>query len=312
MSEQEKAVPEAIDGEKPRSMWRGPVKAALQISLTLVLFWLATRKVDWPKVEVLLQTVSVTFVILAGLALNAGQALSARRQQLMLRTAGISLPYRLSAWLFYRGMFYNLALPGGISGDGYKAYFLNRAVKGRLRRIITSLVLERGSGALSLLILCCALYLIATPTVADPKLAPWFRYAVWLAWAVVVVVPLAAFVPLRAGTFAHRFRGVVPISLGVQFCQLLFALSMTWALGVETGLIAYLLAFAASSLASVIPISLGGIGVREYVMSHAILVISVQPEVGLLIAMGYNSIYLLSAGVAAFFPRPAGEIRPLA
>ncbi len=283
-------------------------KRVVQLGLTVVLFWLATRKVNWADVGAVLARANWVWVVVAFVALNVGQLISAQRFTRMAHFAGIHLPYRLAAWLFYQGMFYNLVLPGGISGDGYKGYDLNRQVKGRLRQLITALVLERGSGALALLVLCCALVAAFPPPATAAVSAPLLRWIGYFAWAVVVAVPV--FLVLRLGRtglwhWVRAVQAVLPLSVSVQLCQLGFALAMALALGVPLGQTPpYLLAFAASSLVAVLPVSIGGIGAREYVLSHANLALAVVPEVGILLAMGYNVLYLISAGLGALPGRP--------
>lgn len=299
--------------------WRTWLKRLIQVALTGLLLYLATRKVDWQKVQRVWAEVSFGWVVVAFLMLNAGQWVSGFRQKVMMRFAQVMLPYRFSVWLFYQGMFYNLVLPGGISGDGYKAYVLQRHIKqhpqarssGNLKRIVLALLLDRGSGALALGWLCCLLLLFTPVNLEGSPLAPWYAAAQWVAGAVVVLLPLAVILPVFKWHWVKAMQRVFPLAVGTQVAQLGFALAMTLALGVSGGTTNYLLVFAASSLIAVLPISIGGIGAREYVMSHAYLLLPVPPEVGLLIGLSYNVLYLISAGLGALAPRPPGKAEPL-
>jgi glycosyltransferase 2 family protein len=310
---------DAEDAPAPTGRQRlfGVLKRVFQLGLTGLLFWLATRKVDWQQVRLVWAEAQWLWVVVAFVALNTGQLFSARRQQRMLRFARIGIPYRLSAWLFYQGMFYNLVLPGGISGDGYKGYYLNRQVKGRLKEVITALVLERGSGALALLGLCSLLVTLTSVTGApDPTVALWVRLGTYAAWAVVLLLPVAILAPIEdAGPWhwVRAIQAVMPISLITQVCQLGFCLCMVLALNIPLAQATpYLLAFAASSLVAVLPVSFGGIGAREYVMSHAYLLLAaVTIENGFVIALSYNVLYLLSAGLGALIPKPKGAATDL-
>lgn len=301
------AAPLADSPEAPPAKpWFGRVlRLVIQLGITVLLLWLALRKVKWDDLTAVLSSLSIWSVGAALVALNAGMFVAAARQRSLLRAAGVDIPYRLSLWLYYRGMFYNMALPGGISGDGYKGYYLNRRTPGRLRRIITSLLLERLNGALGLAIWVALLLWVAELSAADPALHGYLLWLQYLAAAGLVLVAAALFIPLRlTALFARGFRAALPYSLGVQACQLLFAWALAFSLGGGDHWVSYLLAFTASSLAAVLPISLGGIGVREYVLGHANLFLVMDPTIGLAIALLYNGMYLFSAGVSAFVPRP--------
>ena len=41
---------------------------------------------------------------------------------------GVFISEKESLKLYYKGMFYNIMLPGGIGGDGYKGYYLHNTL----------------------------------------------------------------------------------------------------------------------------------------------------------------------------------------
>ena len=50
-------------------------------------------------------------------------------------------------------MYYNLFLPGGIGGDGYKIYLLNKKYGTKARKLFWAVLLDRINGVLALFVL---------------------------------------------------------------------------------------------------------------------------------------------------------------
>ena len=53
-------------------------------------------------------------------------------------------------------MFYNLFLPGGIGGDAYKGFVIQRKFKVKTKKVVGALLLDRLSGMLLIIIYTCA------------------------------------------------------------------------------------------------------------------------------------------------------------
>jgi len=71
--------------------------------------------------------------------------------------------------LYFLGMFYNLFLPGGIGGDGYKVYYLHKHLSAPLKKSILALVLDRVTGLIALGILSL-IFLFAIPQRIIPEI----------------------------------------------------------------------------------------------------------------------------------------------
>jgi len=91
---------------------------------------------------------------------------------------------------------------------------------------------------------------------------------------------------------------------------MLSVLALVWSLGGREHLDLYLLGFALSSLAAVLPVSIGGIGLREYVLVNLPWILPLaDADLGLGFALLFNFLYVVSTVLAAFIPKSKGEIR---
>lgn len=183
----------------------------------------------------------------------ASQMVSSERLRLMLRPLGIRLRRWVCVKLYWLGLFYNFFLPGGVGGDGYKVYWLHRRWPASVRRLVLCLLGDRVSG-LAAILLYTALYACWRPGL----LPAW-----WL-----LAIPVAAYVYwLLFKLFAYRLRWTAcwaaGVSLVVQALQMAAAGAILKGLGVAGGYGDYLFLFLLSSVASAVPITVGGVGARE-------------------------------------------------
>ncbi|MFP4615375.1 MAG: lysylphosphatidylglycerol synthase transmembrane domain-containing protein [Thiohalorhabdus sp.] len=190
------------------------------------------------------------------LLFNGSQALSAVRLQVLLRPLRALPSMEEQLRLYYAGMFCNLYLPGGIGGDGLKAYWLKRRFGVRLGTLVRALVLDRAAGLAALGALALGLATLWSGS--------------W-GWAAAGAGGLLLYPALANGLFP-RFRGTalpaLGISLGVQAFQGASAWALMQALGLEGTL--YLLLFYLSAIAALLPVTIGGLGARELVFLYGL------------------------------------------
>ncbi len=88
-------------------------------------------------------------------ALITTSLLSVIRWQWLLRAQDIRLAWTRTLQLTFIGMFFNIALPGAVSGDFVKAFYIAREVHGKRARAFGSILFDRVAG-LSALVLVSA------------------------------------------------------------------------------------------------------------------------------------------------------------
>lgn len=227
------------------------------------------------------------WLLLALVLFNLSQVLSAARLQPIFRTAGAPLAFARNLRLYYVGMFYNLFLPGGIGGDAFKAYWLHRREGAPVGGLVAGLLLDRGAGLAALLLVAGALGAIvlerAWPLAAMAGVAAGYAGVVRLAF--------------RRFT-AIRWR-VLTLSVGIQLLQGGTALVLAQALG-GPGTVLVLL-FYLSSVAALLPITIGGIGARELVFLYGAEWTGHPPEAGVALGLLFFALTAVSALAGARF-----------
>ncbi|WP_420386860.1 lysylphosphatidylglycerol synthase transmembrane domain-containing protein [Roseivirga sp.] len=267
------------------------LKVAIQIVIAAFAIRYVVRTIDLDELKVTLLSANFGWLFLAFLAFNASKALSALRLNYFFRALGIQLKERFNLKLYYLGMLYNQFLPGGIGGDGYKVYLLNKWYKTSVKSLISATLLDRVSGVVALGFLAFILGLIGH---GQEAIAPFG----WLLWVGLVVAYPSYY--LLVHLLFKTFKSVNHITnlqaLGVQSLQVISAFLILKSLGVELGYIDYLTLFLVTSVAATLPVSLpGGIGIRELVMVKGAVFLLIDQTSATALATLFFLISLVSA-----------------
>ena len=120
--------------------------AVLKLLLSGLLLFLVFSRIPFREVWEVVNGAKPAYLTGALLAFTLSKWLSARRLNAYFHRIAIPLSQSSNLKLYLLGMFYNLFLPGGIGGDAYKGYLLNRVFKTPPKRLAQALLLDRLSG----------------------------------------------------------------------------------------------------------------------------------------------------------------------
>lgn len=134
--------------------WRKPVVTALQVALTLTILYFIFRD-PAKRAEMASAFVHADrWWLLAGfLIYGAVELLGALRWHLLLRVQGIVLPPARLVALLFIGVFFNFFIPGGTGGDVVRIFFLLKETPGKLGPALLSVFVDRLTGVLGLSLL---------------------------------------------------------------------------------------------------------------------------------------------------------------
>lgn len=230
-----------------------------QVVVATIAIYFVLNEIDVDELKRSLLGARIGPLIIAFLAFNASKMLSAFRLNYFFRALGLKLSENVNLKLYYLGMLYNQFLPGGIGGDGYKIYLLNKTYKTPLKGLIAATLLDRISGVVALGFLAVGLGLLGSAKDAMEG----YGFLLWIA----LLLAYPAYY-LLVNIFFKTFKKVNHITnlqaLGVQSLQLVCAYFILKALHVDTGFVDYFTLFLVSSVLAALPFSLpGGLGVRE-------------------------------------------------
>ncbi|WP_291868809.1 lysylphosphatidylglycerol synthase transmembrane domain-containing protein [Maribacter sp.] len=269
------------------------ITAALKVIISAILIYFISTKIDINEIGSVLKKANPIYVVCAILLFVLSKAIASIRLNLYFHQLNINLTEKSNLKLYLLGMFYNLFLPGGIGGDAYKGYLIKKQFKIDTKKIISVLVLDRLSGLLLLFIFACILNLFMDITLLQD-------------FNILIIIIISLFTSILAFWFINKkfFSYTLPIfwtsftfSALVQLAQLGSIFLILMSLNIETDLIGYLLIFLISSIVSVIPLTIGGIGSREITFFYGATFLGLNETVSISISMLF---FLITAFVSLF------------
>lgn len=277
---------------------------ALKIIISAALIYFIFTKLNVSEVFETVKKANPIYLVFALLLFIASKIIAAFRLNLYFHELKVLLTQKSNIKLYLLGMFYNLFLPGGIGGDAYKGYVIKKKFEVETKKVVSVLVLDRLSGLLLLFIYACGL---ALPLKND--LMEDFKILLGLAIPLSVIV----FYFLNKKFFGYVlpvFWKSVGYSALVQLSQLVCVYLILKSLGIETNTVAYLVIFLISSIVSVIPLTIGGIGSRELTFFYGAAFLDLNESTSVGVSMLF---FLITAVVSLFgiyyhFKRPELEI----
>ncbi len=275
------------------SQVKNQLKTALKILLTGGALVLVFQKIDTAQLLQLSKNLSWPWLLPAIVLFVGSKVATAIR----LNHYFANIPLLLSAWenwrLYLIGMFYNLFLPGGIGGDGYKVYLLNKEFKTPVKELLKASLLDRLGGLVAIVALLLALLGLIE--------LPWQGFATWTSKALLLAAALGmvpAFWLLQKVLFPNFlpsfWQGIIWSLVG-QLAQMASVFCLLLALGVQDNLLAYQAVFLLSSIVAVLPLTIGGVGARELVVVYAHSYAGIQETEAVAFSLLF---FLISAAVS--------------
>lgn len=248
----------------------------LKIFVSVVSIFFVLKKIDIEQVGATMGNVNRTLLFVSFLFMNLAQFTSTMRLKILLTYIGIEIGFWQNLKLYYKGMFYNLFLPGGIGGDGLKAFILKNKYGQPLKMTASGLVLDRLSGLAGLAFLGCLGLIFSAHLVSE-------NWLVWLSVSIIVVVYPAFYMLLRIlfKTFEPSFLRLSVWGMAVNLVQSVSVIFLFLAIGINDNMIVYLTVFYFATAAMVFPFTVGGVGIRELVFILAPTYLPINPEAGL-------------------------------
>src|SRR6476620_1566003 len=136
--------------EKKESKISKYMKLLMKIRVTLVCFWYISKKIDFTAAKDAFLKANWLWLSLAVILLMLSKLFSAFRLNIYFRNIHIHLTEWRNIKLYWLRMFYNLFLPGSISGDAYKVVLLKRKYDSSYKKTSAAVLLDRFSGLLAL------------------------------------------------------------------------------------------------------------------------------------------------------------------
>jgi uncharacterized membrane protein YbhN (UPF0104 family) len=277
--------PEAeIEIKKKESKTSRFLKLLLKIAITILCFWYISTKIDFSQALNAFLKSNWIFLFIALIFFLLSKVLSAFRLNIYFRNIKLQLSESNNIKLYWLGMFYNLFLPGAISGDAYKVVLLNRRYKTSYKKTSAAVLLDRFSGVLALGVILCIYGMIVLHN---------YKYDVLLIAA--AILGFAGFyfvIRFLFKDFLQSFFSTFLWALAVQLSQVICIYFIMLSLHLPLSQHEWIFIFLLAAVISVLPISLGGgLGTREFVFVEGSRFFHLNPQTGVIISLLF---YLLT------------------
>lgn len=260
------------------------LKLLLKIVITILCFSYISTKINFREALNALLKANWFFLFIALLFFILSKILSAFRLNIYFRNIKLQLSEWENIKLYWLGMFYNLFLPGAISGDAYKVILLNRRYKISYKKTSAAVLLDRFSGVLALGVILSVYGVIVLHN---------YKYDVLLIF--VAILAFAGFYFVIRFLFKDFIQSFFPTflwALAVQLSQVICIYFIMLSLHLPISQHEWVFIFLLAAVIAVLPISLGGgLGTREVVFAEGARFFLLDPQTGVIISLLF---YLLT------------------
>ena len=278
------------------------IKLLLKVAISVVCLWYVFTKINFSEVILAVKNANGWWLLAGFIIYTISKLLGSKRLSIYFKNIGIHLPEWENIKLYWLGMFYNLFLPGAITGDAYKVMLLSKRHKIPYKKTTAAVLLDRFSGLLSLGIIA-AIY--SAFTIHEKT------YVIILITGSLLCVPLFYIIIKKLfPDFLPGFWAAFLLGAAVQFAMVLCVYFILFALNIESNHTGYVFIFLIAAVASVLPISVGGgLGVREFVMIEGAKYAGLEQHTALLVSLLFYIITVICslAGIIYVFKSPFGK-----
>lgn len=267
------------------------MKLLTKIIFIIVAFLIILQKIDINTLKTI-KIHSFFYLFLALIFFNLSQIISAIRVHYYLKDIKVIPSFKKQLMLYYVGMFYNILLPGGIGGDAYKAYKFQKKFNKGYKAIIKALLIDRISGLFGIFVLIGVLLLFT-----KYKL---FSLIFLISPAILYLLHKFLFKEFNFKTFFY--------SIIIQSLQALSFLFILFSLGVKKKIVLSLIIFFISSILSTIPISIGGVGIRELTFLYLGEYFHLNATILIICAFLFFMITLISSIIGIIFIKKVKDV----
>jgi uncharacterized membrane protein YbhN (UPF0104 family) len=269
-------------------------KLLFKIAITLVCLWYVSTKINFTELK---DTVAMTnwgFLGLAFLAFIISKTIASFRLNIYFRNISLTITETENLKVFWLGMFYNLFLPGSVTGDAYKVIVLSKRFNTGYRQTTAAVLLDRFSGllGLGLILAIYSVFVLKSTT----------YIALLIVGAVAAVFILYFIIRRYLPEFLPGFWPTFLLGLAVQVMMVVCIYAIIHALHITSGQTEYVFIFLIAVVASVLPLTVGGgLGIREFVFYKGALYLGLNEHTSVIISLLFYCVTLITSLFGAVF-----------
>lgn len=318
---------------------KGKLSALIKTLVTALLFYFLFRKMDFQQFGATIGNARIGVLFGSFALLWLGHYMCIFRWRMLMRPLMPVFSLTRLFEIYCIGLFFNLTFPTAVGGDVVKIYYAGKPSR-KYAQSFAATFLDRDSGMLAMMIIACVgtmLLPLKVPGI-PVSLVVWVSFAGFIVLNVVIFMPYMhrlltrllnkvrlSRVATRVDAISSAFQimgknpRVLFDSLLISILNQLLVFAYTWVTAVGLHLTVpflYFLVFVpVISLITMIPITLSGIGLREYAFMSLFGAIGVAPASCLALGLFSSIMILLSAvpgGIVYIFFRNRGDLQQMA
>ncbi|MCH2038851.1 MAG: flippase-like domain-containing protein, partial [Rickettsiales bacterium] len=248
------------------------IKLLLKLSFAVFCIYFVIRSIDTTELVKHIKHTNLALVFAALVVLFGAQVVSALRMRYYFAHEQCLFKRYDAVAIYFVGALLNLSLPGGIGGDGYKVYIISKLRKIKKLLALKRVVSGRASGLLVLILYTGLLGFFSSLDDLIPYVDAVIAVAMIITvvcyfYSVKILLSEPPMLALGAVKYSAIVQGACVVASSLVFLSIGIDLSNT------SVFIDYLVLFMISSIVSILPISLGGIGLREITFVYGALLI---------------------------------------
>lgn len=275
-----------------------------KILFTILAVYLIASAADLEKIKKYFSQISLVYLFLALMALNLGQFISALRLQYYFKTIGVNFTSYYSIALYYTGMFFNRLLPSGVGGDGYITYVLKRHQKIKISTSVRLFLSGRANGLLFVFMWMYVFYFTGDIVNKIP-----YGYVLGALSAITIFICYIIGTKILLREKADVQIGSSKYSFFVQGLVAIAAYILLEGVGHNDNVIDCLMMFMFANAMIILPISIGGMGVREVVYFYGATLMGMDAELGVALSVLYYAMDIILSLCGLFFWHRLGKIK---
>lgn len=287
------------------------LKTVLKFIFSIVLFIIAFRLVDSKEIFKLMSHIDLLYIVIAVFFQLISTTIASYRWSLIMKALHFDLPFSYYLSHYFKGTFFNQALPGSIGGDAIRGLELGKLGYSK-KEAFAGVFIDRIVGLSGLLVL----NLIAN-LFSDNLLPVWLYNLINIVCITgilgLIVLSLFYSVPTlskyRFTSFFYalskRFRKVyadkksiiiqIGLSVLIHFLSILSVYEIAVSLGLILPLNIFLVVVPPIFLLMILPISLAGWGIRETAMVGIFMLVGVPKEEILSVSIIYGVMLIIAS-----------------
>lgn len=297
------------------------VKILIAFFLILFLF----SKIDFGNFLIAIKKANIYLICTSAMMAYLGIYISIFKWDLFLKNYGIIINKLKLYSVYSMGAFFNNFLPTTIGGDAYRIIYLNRKIPNKNKEIVSSIVLERGFGFLSMFLINFLLVPFYYKLIISSKsfvilevfILLFFVSIFFFAFKYKLLIKIKnKFIKKEIPTinklhnlwislFNIKDKKIILYGLGYSFAfSLLIAAAryiLFYAFNLDISFWYILLASSITQIIGLIPISLNSIGVSEGLTVFLFNIIGVPLEISLAVALASRVSLTITSSLGGSF-----------